>query len=66
MKYPQVMTIVKSSPEEKPLIISSNIPGSVLFRENEVAFLKETLTYFEDESKELRKKAEEYRDSLSL
>lgn len=64
-KYPQVMTIVKNSPEEKPLIISSNISEGTDFRQNEVTFLKEVYTYLENESnKQLQKNAAKFWNSL--
>ena len=63
-KYPQVMTIVRNSPTEDPLITSANIPGTVGFKENEVQFLKEMLDFLENQSKELRRKADQYHDSL--
>ena len=61
--YPQVMTIVRNSPTDEPIIVSSNIPGNVSFRENEVEFLRKMLACLEDISKGLRKKADQYREN---
>ncbi|MCI9000849.1 MAG: hypothetical protein HFJ26_08220 [Clostridia bacterium] len=63
---PQVMTIVRNSPTDEPMIISSNLPGSVAFRENEVNFLREMLTYLENDSKERRQQAERVRSISTL
>lgn len=63
---PQFMTIVRKSPTDEPKIISSNLPGSVAFRENEIIFLREMLAYLEKDSKERRQQAERVRSISTL
>lgn len=62
-KQARIVTIVSNS-SRNFTILSSGLPGSVQYRQEQIAFLEETLAYLKKDAAKRRKVDEEFRSKV--